>query len=139
MRGVDKGNQLISYYELSRGTHKWWKRIFLHLIDISIVNSFIIYKKSELNKGMTQKQFRLEIVRSIIKKYDISIINKKNISYEAMHYPIRSTNRKTCKNCSKTKLYITKKTPISFYFCNICKVYLCIDCFPKYHERKFKK
>ena len=87
---------------------------------------------------MTQKQFRLEIVRSIIKKYDISII-KKNISYEAMHYPIRSTNRKTCKNCSETKLYITKKTPISFYFCNVCKVYLCIDCFPKYHERKFKK
>ena len=77
MRGVDKGNQLIIYYELSRGTNKWWKRIFLHLIDISIVNSFIIWKKSELNKGMTQKQFRLEIVRSIIKKYDISTINKK--------------------------------------------------------------
>ena len=54
MKGVDKGNQLISYYELSRGTHKLWKRIFFHLIDISIENSFIIYKKSEFNKGITQ-------------------------------------------------------------------------------------
>jgi len=29
------------------------KEFFLHLIDISIVNSFIIYKKSEFNKGIT--------------------------------------------------------------------------------------
>lgn len=56
MKGVDKS----SYYELSRETRKWWKRIFLHLIDISIVNSFIISKKSPFNKGITQKQFRLD-------------------------------------------------------------------------------
>ena len=121
MKGVDKGNQLISYYELSRSTHKRWKRIFLHLIDISIVNSFIIYKKSEFNKGITQKQFRLDIVRAILKKYDISIINKRNIYYEAMHYPIRTNIRKSWKNCSETKLYITKKLPSLFIFATHAK------------------
>ena len=45
MKGVDLSNQLISYYELNRKTIKWWKRIFFHLLDIAIVNSFIIYKK----------------------------------------------------------------------------------------------
>ena len=44
-KGVDKSNQLISYYEINRKTYKWWKRIFYHLIDISNVNSFIIFKK----------------------------------------------------------------------------------------------
>ena len=139
MKGVDKGNQLIIYYELSRYIHKWWKRIFLHLIDISIVKFFIIYKKYKFNEGITQKQFILDIVRVILKIYDVSITNKWNISYEAMYYPIMTNNRKSCKNCSESKLYITNKTAITFYFCNICKVHLCIDCFPKYHERKFKK
>ena len=64
----------------------------------------LLDKKSWFNKGITQKQFRLDIVRAILKKYDISIINKRNISYEAMHYPIRTNNRKSCKNCSETKL-----------------------------------
>ena len=45
MKGVDKSNQLISYYEINRKTYKWWKRIFYQLIDVSIVNSFIIFKK----------------------------------------------------------------------------------------------
>ena len=45
MRGVDLSNQLISYYEIDRRTYKWWKRIFFHLVDLSIINSFIIYKK----------------------------------------------------------------------------------------------
>jgi len=76
MKGVDKGNQLIIYYELSRYIHKWWKRIFLHLIDISIVKFFIIYKKYKFNEGITQKQFILDIVRVILKIYDVSITNK---------------------------------------------------------------
>ena len=64
MKGVDLSNQIISYYELNRKTIKWWKRIFFHLLDIAIVNSFIIYKKF-VNSNITQKQFRLELVNTI--------------------------------------------------------------------------
>ena len=71
-KGVDLSNQLISYYELNRKTIKWWKRIFFHLLDIAIVNSFIIYKKY-LNANITQKQYRIEIIKTIIKKYNIKI------------------------------------------------------------------
>ena len=45
MKGVDISNQLISYYKLNRKIIKCQKRIFFHLLDIAIVNSFIIYKK----------------------------------------------------------------------------------------------
>ena len=72
MKGVDLSNQLISYYELNRKTIKWWKRIFFHLLDIAIVNSFIIYKKY-LNANITQKQYRNEIIKTIIKKYNMKI------------------------------------------------------------------
>ena len=59
MKGVDLSNQLISYYELNRKTIKWWKRIFFHLLDIAIVNSFIIYKKY-LNANFIQNNIELQ-------------------------------------------------------------------------------
>ena len=33
MSGVDKADQMVRYYSL-----KWWKRIFFHLLDTTIVN-----------------------------------------------------------------------------------------------------
>lgn len=33
MKRVDKSNQLINYYEASRETKKWWKKIFFHFIE----------------------------------------------------------------------------------------------------------
>ena len=90
MKGVDKSNQLISYYEINRKTYKWWKRIFYHLIDVTIVNSFIIYKKIN-NTSITQKNYRLEIVREIIKKYNITICDIKPNQNE-IHYSKESTN-----------------------------------------------
>ena len=67
MKGVVLSNQQISYYELNSKIYKWWKRIFFHLLDISIVNSYILYKKYN-KSAITQKTFRLEIVKSIINK-----------------------------------------------------------------------
>jgi len=44
--GVDISNQNIAYYECIRGTHKWWKRLFYHLIDVCVENSRIIHKQA---------------------------------------------------------------------------------------------
>lgn len=129
MKGVDLSNQLISYYELNSKTYKWWKRIFFHLIDISIVNSYILYKKYN-KSAITQKTFRLEIVKSIINKYKIEIDKERNNDF---HFPVYCNERKTCKNCSLSKDYTTKKAPTTHYICSNCKCYLCINCFEKFH------
>jgi len=45
MGGVDLTDQYLSYYTLTnRKTVKWWKKVFWRLIDMSILNSFIIFK-----------------------------------------------------------------------------------------------
>ena len=45
MGGVDLADQHLSYYSLgTRRTLKWSKKVFWRLIDISIINSWIIYK-----------------------------------------------------------------------------------------------
>jgi hypothetical protein len=42
MGGVDRSNQLLSYYGFSHRTVKWWKRAAFHLIDMAIVNAYIM-------------------------------------------------------------------------------------------------
>ena len=43
MGGVDKSDQLLSYYGFSHRTVKWWRRGFFHLIDLAVVNSCVIH------------------------------------------------------------------------------------------------
>nr|XP_039258026.1 piggyBac transposable element-derived protein 4-like [Styela clava] len=44
MGGVDLADQYTSYYNFSRKSVKWWKKIFFWLIETSVTNSYIIYK-----------------------------------------------------------------------------------------------
>jgi len=44
MRGVDVQDRLHGYYTLQMHDHKWWHRTMFHVIDTTIMNSYIIYK-----------------------------------------------------------------------------------------------
>ena len=44
MCDVDKADMLKSLYEIDRKSPEWWHRIFFHLLDVALVNSYIIYK-----------------------------------------------------------------------------------------------
>ena len=54
MGGVDSSDQLIQTYAVLRKTRKWWKTLFLHFIDLSVVNSYIVNK--EIEKIMLPKR-----------------------------------------------------------------------------------
>ena len=56
MGGVDLSDQLIQYYQVLRKSKKWWKKLFFHLIDLAVVNSYLIYKST--GKCISQKEFR---------------------------------------------------------------------------------
>jgi hypothetical protein len=43
MRGVDVADQLRSNYSCQVRTHKWWHRIFYFLLDMSVVNMYLMY------------------------------------------------------------------------------------------------
>ena len=122
MKGADKSNQLISYYKINIMTYKCWKRIFYHLIDINNVNSFIIFKKIN-NSSITQKKYSLEIVREIIKKYNIIIGNIKSNKNE-IHYPVKHDKQFSYVERSFRKNYTTKKGHTTLYHCNTYKIIL---------------
>ena len=60
MGGVDKSDQYISYHKVTRKTFKSWKTTFFHLIDVSIVNSHILYNWYRIQnsqKTLTENEF----------------------------------------------------------------------------------
>ena len=46
MGGVHTGSQLQSHYGFAHCTIKWWWQLFFHLIDLAIVNAYILYLMS---------------------------------------------------------------------------------------------
>ena len=46
MGGVDKADQYLCYYGFSHRTVKWWRRAFFHLLDLAIVNAYVLYTES---------------------------------------------------------------------------------------------
>ena len=44
MNGVDRSDQYLAKYNLLRKCVRWWKTLFFHMIDISLVNSFILFQ-----------------------------------------------------------------------------------------------
>lgn len=68
MKGVDKGDQMASYYPAVHCSLKRYKKVFMYLFDLSITNAFLIYKLVEGN--ITQQlHFREEVVRGLLYEY----------------------------------------------------------------------
>ena len=44
MKGVDKSDQLLAKYNLLRKCIRWWKTLFFHMVDMAVVNGFILFQ-----------------------------------------------------------------------------------------------
>lgn len=144
---VDKADQLRSTYSINRKARKWWPRIFWFLIDTTVVNAFIIYKSKCIQKGISLKKFRLDLVRNLAiynlkskrgpkthqavisaAKPQIPLKQRQNVE----HLPLRIARNRRCAHCS------TKAKPkFAYWICKSCKVPLCLNsttnCFVSYH------
>ena len=68
-----QSDQLLTANNVRRKCYRWWKTLFFHLIDMSIVNAFILFKEYQAKfpdnedpkrpASYTMAEFREEIVR----------------------------------------------------------------------------
>ena len=64
MCGVERIDQLMSYYSPLRKTLKWYRNVVLQHLDMAMVNAFILYKKVGGTK--TQLKFRKSVIASLL-------------------------------------------------------------------------
>lgn len=68
MGGVDLLDSHIGRHRIKLRSKKWYFRIFYHLIDLAVINAWLLYKRVCLVKNakpVNQKQFRVELARSL--------------------------------------------------------------------------
>jgi len=155
MGGVDKADMLKSLYGIDRKAKKWWHRIFFHLIDVALVNAFVVYCR--INDKVTLLDFRRHVAMGLLtmgkvdrkrgrpsssplvgmtkhKKKQFSIpvdIRKSNLGVHWIEFVL---TRGRCELCTAAGI---ESRPSSK--CTTCGVFLCCNnkknCFVEYHKQ----
>ncbi|CAM4451736.1 unnamed protein product [Leuciscus chuanchicus] len=140
MGGVDLSDQLLQYYTAQHKTMKWYRKIFLHFLDIAATNAFLIHK--ELCGNMTHKQFMEQLIAELCGVSQK--VAPKQTSSDHVPVPgaelgsdaknICTVGRKICVLC-KGQLGKRQDTP---WKCQACNVHLCLqlnrNCFQEWHK-----
>ena len=64
MNGVDKADQYTAYYAFVRKSRKWWRKLFFWLFEVTLVNSYILYR-TNTTRPSSHSQFRRSVVASL--------------------------------------------------------------------------
>ena len=147
MGDVDLLDQKTAAYKLDRKSSggRYYLKLFFHLMDISVVNSHIIYK--ELNpKGMELLDFKIDLAKSLVGTYNIrsrntpaSHVSRREVlpASVLLHLPVLQQTRGKCRYCYTGG--IENKT---YTKCNTCGVFLCLisgnnprNCFANFHTK----
>lgn len=132
MSGVDRSDQMLSYYTTPRKTVRWYLKLFFHYVDICLWNATYLHNKAKDSK-LSYLQFRELIILEYFKSLPLS---RKSETNHTAHYAKKTEKRRRCRVCSSKK-----KRSQTFFVCENCKdkngqmIGLCVDpCFQEYHE-----
>ena len=141
MGGVDRVDQMIQTYDVVRKSLKWYRKIVIHLLQIAMMNAWIIYVK-EVDRNMTFLKFQRVVVSSLVFEGNEEhgpAPQENVVRLTARHFPshVPATERKQkaqrrCRVC-RIRLGIRKE---SRFCCLKCPSQpgLCLEnCFEIYH------
>uniref|UniRef100_G3U0L7 PiggyBac transposable element-derived protein domain-containing protein n=1 Tax=Loxodonta africana TaxID=9785 RepID=G3U0L7_LOXAF len=146
MGGVDRFEKRRERYAIGRRSAKWWHRLLYFLVDLAIVNSFIMWDCTHGGR-CDQLSFRTALVRQLAVGQGTTsrgrpsylVKNKQGVSgvpedvrlvQVGKHLPIKATRRR-CRECSAKK-----KQTRTTVMCSQCRVPLCVTpCFQDFHSK----
>ncbi|CAK1593285.1 unnamed protein product [Parnassius mnemosyne] len=162
MGGVDLMDSFLGRNRIRMKSRKWYMRIFYHLLDLTVINSWVLYKKVEEKKGnhkkiMTLADFRSELAETLCKYSPAN--NRGRPSTSAIREdqpPLKMRKGKPCQvlpplevrfdqmdhNIMRTETRGRCMMPscnlLSIIKCSKCNVHLCSkkskDCFTHFHN-----
>lgn len=158
MGGIDRFDHLMAFYRISTKSSKWYKRVLYHFIDLSLINSFILYK---LDKEMPLFRYKLDVALALMYgerfgeplSRSALVLGSQNpqvaengdlvagpdppdaVRFDGMgHFP--SNVAKRGRLCKLKSCQADRKLRSTFW-CQKCRVYLCLkkdrNCFLVYH------
>lgn len=65
MSGIDRSDQMVSYYSSPKKTVRWYKKVMFYLMDAALWNGFYLYKKSTESTNPFLA-FREKVIKSLI-------------------------------------------------------------------------
>ena len=150
MLGVDKLDQMMSYYSFLHKTVKWWRKVFFWILEVATVNAYIIYEVLAEKRGerpMSHLAFRRKVILSLSEPIRSSVIPRARPGPRASsnverlrqvpHYLKKGRKRRDCVVCSNREEGSTRH--LSLYECDTCpnKPPLCPSgCFQAYHTQQ---
>jgi hypothetical protein len=102
MGGVDVCDQLISLYRIDMKTRKWPVKVIFHFVNLTIVNSWLEYRKQKVEEGekfMDLLDFSLHIAVSLLKGAK-SVQEMQPIDQQSNNDNQRNGGKKSPKNAS---------------------------------------
>jgi hypothetical protein len=147
--GVDKSDQLLSYYSFQRKSVKWWKKLFFHLFDLALVTAHILHQIRTKQKFRPYKFLEM-VTEGLVSDVGVEITKQSRKSYAGRlvgrdHFAFRipatgskqwGKTQRTCKVCADKGKHHAGKAIKKFttVYCRKCNVGLCLgECFEIYH------
>ena len=154
MSGIDISDQYMSFRLALRKSMNWWRKLFFHMLNMVVLNSYILNKK--FGKKKMCKEYYVEYLANWLVDSSVEGITcrpKRNFNPSSLsrlverHFPKKIPVRQgkvqgiMCKACNFPKhdlmkmghpeARISRKTS---YWCEECETPLCITpCFEIYH------
>jgi len=142
---VDKGDRMANSYSINRRTWKWTKKLFFHLFDLAILNSYILFS-SMGGKKISHSNFQDILLGNLLAQagHELNVqrpigrppaATTQVIRFEEhgrKYWPISSAMRRWCLMCAGKG--VTRNVLV---ICKRCDVALCCDrsCFKDYHNK----
>lgn len=147
MGAVDRCDMLYSSTETVRKSIKCYKKIFFHLMDMSVLNAHALYQL-KTGKKLPLIDFQLQLVKQLVEEHkkiksrSVGGIGNENSPLRLIerHFPSVTDHRneqnklvpRRCVVCSKNR-----KRKETTFRCLKCDVALCVvPCFEQYHILK---
>ena len=147
MGAVDRFDHYCSSYAFTRKSLKWWRKTFYWLLELAVVNSFILYKETNPSDDkITHIRYRKQLIQQLVgeqrapghsrRRGRPSTLDKEERLDKRQHFIATFPNKKTkdCMVCSDRKTAGARKK--TAYYCETCsrKPGLHVgNCYKKYH------
>ena len=133
MGGVEISDQMKVSYEVDRRSKfRFFLRVFFDFLDITVVNSKIVYKKIESASSLPSLDFRYNIAQTMIRKFSsrkraVPLFRpskrSRGPSFDiADHLPDFAHSRVCCAFCSSKNVEIR-----TYVRCITCNIALCLQ------------